>query len=495
VADGKAYSDLGDLASAAVLDAFEEALRSRGDQLGLHTGRWQHLVGEAVTAAFEHANTRVRSLLERRWAEPAQGVGLAAAGLIGNWLCVATAGRGQVLRLTRAGLENLTPAGPTPSRPPAPPLGVVSQVTPGISFHRVRPGDVVLVCSEGVTQAVERDRIAELLGSFDPAADIARSLIRAGEDSGAEADLSAAVLRIHEGPRRSLPGAIRRLASSPEELKQSAARLTSSWQHIVLVASIGLAVLLGGTSLIRHLIASSVQPGLAPVVLTRVPHVAAFAAPVPPAPAAAAAAVEVSDPPKRAQVVAPRRVRTAPVRSAPQPRPLVRTETPAPREAQPSFAAAVAKPGTVEAPATSSAPDTAAAAAAVRRQARDSSERVAAVADGRRAHLTAGYRSLNNWLSALITSANRAEAGAPALAAGPADFISFINRDHPTLGAERLVTSQVDDTGGSATAEWQAQWRSAFGTTVSRRMRATVAIVAHEDGWTVERWTLTEGAP
>ena len=145
--------------------------------------------------------------------------------------------------------------------------------------------------------------------------------------------------------------------------------------------------------------------------------------------------------------------------------------------------------------ASATVPDTAAAAAEARRVARDSSERVAAVAEARRAHLTAGYRSLSNWLGALMASANRAESDAPVLAAGPAEFVAFINRDHPALSGERLVTSQVDDAQGTATAEWQAQWKTAFGTTTSRRMRATLTIVAHEDEWTLERWTLTDGAP
>jgi serine/threonine protein phosphatase PrpC len=498
VADGKGYADLGDLASAAVLDAFEDGLQERSDQLGLDTGGWQRLVGQAVSAAFDHANARVRALLERRWAEPAQGVGLAAAGLIGNWLCVATAGGGQVLRLGRGGLEALAPARLGPNRPSSPPLGVVSQARPAIAFYRARPGDVVLVCSEGLIQAVDRDRIAGLLGSFDPAADIARSLIRAGEDAGAEADVSAAVLRIRAVPRRSLPGALHRLASSPGEVTQSTARLTSSWQHILLAASIGLGSLAGGATLVRRLVLSSAQRELAPVVLTLTPHVATIVAPDPPTPAVTLAAAEVTEPPfAESPPVALHRNRPAPAQSAAQPRLPIRRETsPIPSDPQPLLrTAAESDSMSPRMTASATVPDTAAAAAEARRVARDSSERVAAVAEARRAHLTAGYRSLSNWLGALMASANRAESDAPVLAAGPAEFVAFINRDHPALSGERLVTSQVDDAQGTATAEWQAQWKTAFGTTTSRRMRATLTIVAHEDEWTLERWTLTDGAP
>ena len=53
----------------------------------------------------------------------------------------------------------------------------------------------------------------------------------------------------------------------------------------------------------------------------------------------------------------------------------------------------------------------------------------------------------------------------------------------------------VNETAGSATAEWTARWRGEFGTTASRRMRVTVEAVREGDVWRITGWRFLEGAP
>jgi protein phosphatase len=59
-------------------------------------------------------------------------------------------------------------------------------------------GDVLLLCSDGLTGMVGDDRIAELLSADEPAEAITRSLVRAALEGGGEDNITAIVFRLGE---------------------------------------------------------------------------------------------------------------------------------------------------------------------------------------------------------------------------------------------------------------------------------------------------------
>ena len=61
-----------------------------------------------------------------------------------------------------------------------------------------RPGDIVLLCSDGLTAMVDDDRIAELLAEATSAENAVRSLVRAALDRGGEDNVTAIVFRLDQ---------------------------------------------------------------------------------------------------------------------------------------------------------------------------------------------------------------------------------------------------------------------------------------------------------
>jgi hypothetical protein len=109
--------------------------------------------------------------------------------------------------------------------------------------------------------------------------------------------------------------------------------------------------------------------------------------------------------------------------------------------------------------------------------------------------VTAGRAEINSWAQAVATAAAAGDRGAPAITAGPGSFASFVANNRPRLDGLRITGMDVNETAGSATAEWTARWRGEFGTTASRRMRVTVEAVREGDVWRITGWRFLEGAP
>jgi protein phosphatase len=123
---------------------------------------------------------------------------LTVAVLAGDWLCAAHVGNSRVYRLSGNELEQLTEdhareplALLTPPREDmltvndtgriASALGVTDAPAPGVLFRKIAPGDVVLVCSDGLHEQVEGDEIARLLNAPGSLEEIAASLVSARE--------------------------------------------------------------------------------------------------------------------------------------------------------------------------------------------------------------------------------------------------------------------------------------------------------------------------
>jgi hypothetical protein len=70
-----------------------------------------------------------------------------------------------------------------------------------------------------------------------------------------------------------------------------------------------------------------------------------------------------------------------------------------------------------------------------------------------------------------------------------------VDKKQPKLSEAKLLGTTVTDESGQATAEWVAKWRTDFGTATSRTMKAAATIIPDGDGWRLESWRITEGAP
>ena len=138
---------------------------------------------------------------------------LTVAVLAGDWLCAAHLGNSRVYRLSGNELEQLTEdhareplALLTPTREDmltvndtgrlASALGVTDATTPGVLFRRIAPGDVVLVCSDGLHEQVEGEEIARLLNASGSLEEIAASLVSAANARGGDDNISVCLARV-----------------------------------------------------------------------------------------------------------------------------------------------------------------------------------------------------------------------------------------------------------------------------------------------------------
>ncbi|MEP6473204.1 MAG: hypothetical protein ABJC74_05760 [Gemmatimonadota bacterium] len=132
---------------------------------------------------------------------------------------------------------------------------------------------------------------------------------------------------------------------------------------------------------------------------------------------------------------------------------------------------------------------------AERRVSEEAAANVAAAARLRVVRLAAGNAALAGWLSGLVTEVNAGNLTGPVLLAGSAGFREFVSQHHPKLSEMTLAISPVNDVVQQATAEGVVRWRNNFGTTSSRRLKATALVMLDGDAWMLQSWRITEGGP
>jgi PPM family protein phosphatase len=81
-------------------------------------------------------------------------------------------------------------------------LGTDDSVEVDTFTVRAKHGDVVLLCSDGLNTMVPETTIADILASGEPAATIARNLVRAALQGGGEDNVTAIVFRVGEVAER-----------------------------------------------------------------------------------------------------------------------------------------------------------------------------------------------------------------------------------------------------------------------------------------------------
>lgn len=86
-------------------------------------------------------------------------------------------------------------------------LGAEAQVALDVGEHVVSPGDLFLLCSDGLTDMLPDDALAHLLKTSSPADDLAQTLVDAANEAGGRDNISVILVRASGGtsPRRLLP--------------------------------------------------------------------------------------------------------------------------------------------------------------------------------------------------------------------------------------------------------------------------------------------------
>ena len=553
VADAQGWSARGDVASAVVVEALEDGLTGWTDHLEFTSHAWQEPVAQAFASAFDHANAKVRALVDG--GQPGQGVALTAAALLGNWLCVAHAGDSRVYRLSKNELEQLTadhgrlrlgrnrdktPApGPLDDRPVRA-LGLAAHVTPAVRFFRVKTGDVVLVCSNGLCRHLDGEELARELGTRKPLVAMAQDLVAAAAERGGEDDMSACLARVGRLPAKPLPDPAERADAQPMTetpvLPRYRARAGGGSGARWFAALLGAFVLIAGLAGGFWFWWSTRAPADAVAFADTVRLAQSGSTTPTPAPKGDSIRVMDSGPPPPAAVPPSDTATTSPrtgelvpgdsleiiqkqisdlrerrrkdsVATEQKKRDdqrvrdsvLAAQETAAAEQRVKDSLAMVAKREDDarqkrEAAARAEQEERERREAQLRTE-REAADKAAAAETAREEHLAAGRNALAGWMSSIVNNVNAGNVGAPVLAAGPPGFAQFVDKNKPRLSDAKLVATTVNEQTGEATAEWTAKWRSEFGTTTSRRMRATATMVPDGDVWRLRSWRITEGAP
>jgi protein phosphatase len=217
VADGVGGEADGHRASTAAIEAIahalsyrEAALKSARDELVTLPG-----LGESLECAFASANASIDDLAREGTVAPRLGTTLTVAYLQLPHLYIAHVGDSrchllrdgtlfqltrdhtvaeQVRNITGQGIDEDSPLHNMLSRALGP--GARSEHYPDVTRWQLALGDIVLVCSDGVTGVLDDADIVAILSAARDAQDAASSLVLAARSNGSIDDITAAVARI-----------------------------------------------------------------------------------------------------------------------------------------------------------------------------------------------------------------------------------------------------------------------------------------------------------
>jgi protein phosphatase len=236
VADGMGGYNAGEVASRMAIDAMSSALRTGLRQLreqppGLranHSRQLRHLLTDAV----QRANAAVVEAARAHPQYRGMGTTLVAALFHRDGVILAHVGDSRAYRFRHGRLEQLTrdhsllqdeiDAGLiSPEAARFSPhknfvtraVGVDESVEADICDFRTEPGDVYLLCSDGLSDMLPPDEISAILLGCSPALDAAcGKLVRQANDNGGHDNISAILVRIDPDNTRTegLLGRIRR---------------------------------------------------------------------------------------------------------------------------------------------------------------------------------------------------------------------------------------------------------------------------------------------
>jgi protein phosphatase len=200
VADGMGGAAGGDVASRLAVDAVAESM-GRGGPVERNGNLDEFSVRLRDSVVEAHARIQAYAA-QRPWLQ-GMGTTVTAAGVFGGSIVVAQVGdsrayllRGEeLIQVTRdqtwaqemvdTGVMTLAEARSSPRRNLlVQALGATSNLIVPLSRHPLLPGDILLLCSDGLTGVVDDDRIEKILLHSRSLREACESLVREANDAG-----------------------------------------------------------------------------------------------------------------------------------------------------------------------------------------------------------------------------------------------------------------------------------------------------------------------
>jgi PPM family protein phosphatase len=205
VADGMGGAQAGEVASKIAVEVFEQGLPDGGT------------AAERLATRAREANQRIHDLSKTHRERAGMGTTLTAAYLDDSELAIAHVGDsraylfrdGELKRLTRdhSLVESLIDAGKLTEEQAAehPQRSIITRALgpePTVEVdtwtYPVRPGDVLLLCSDGLTSMLSEQRVAEILASTDELSHAAQALIDQANAAGGRDNITVVLFRLEE---------------------------------------------------------------------------------------------------------------------------------------------------------------------------------------------------------------------------------------------------------------------------------------------------------
>jgi len=216
VADGMGGAQAGEVASRLAAETFSAGLPADGTP------------EQRLEARVHDANRRIHEVSQEDRALNGMGTTLTAAYLDGDELTLAHVGDsrayllrdGELSRLTRDHtlVEELVRRGELTEEEAAEhpqrsiitrALGPEPDIDVDLHTHRARAGDVLLLCSDGLTGMIGEDEVAAILGPASSLRDAGRALVDAANSAGGRDNITVVLFRLEEvgDPRSVAPSA------------------------------------------------------------------------------------------------------------------------------------------------------------------------------------------------------------------------------------------------------------------------------------------------
>src|ERR1700756_903139 len=205
VADGMGGAQAGEVASALAVEEFQQELPDEGS------------VEERLSTRIREANRRIYERSRREHEHAGMGTTLTAVYVDHDDLAVAHVGDsrayifrdGTLTRLTQdhSLVEELVRQGKLTEEQAAEhpqrsiitrALGIELDVEVDTWTYPVRAGDVVLLCSDGLTSMIDEDRIAEILRSEPSLKRASERLVAAANDAGGRDNITVVLFRLED---------------------------------------------------------------------------------------------------------------------------------------------------------------------------------------------------------------------------------------------------------------------------------------------------------
>jgi protein phosphatase len=205
VADGMGGAQAGEVASRIAIECFQQGLQDAGDP------------EDRLLAQAQAANARIYELSHSHAEQAGMGTTLTAVYVGEREVAIAHVGDSRAYCLRDGELERLTDDHSlvdelmrqgrlTPEEAVEHPqrsvitraLGPEAMVEVDIRSWRAHPGDVYLLCSDGLTGMISEARLAEILSAHRRLRDAGEALIAAANEEGGRDNVTVVLLRLEE---------------------------------------------------------------------------------------------------------------------------------------------------------------------------------------------------------------------------------------------------------------------------------------------------------